>query len=392
MSTQPAPIGTSFAVYRQNVGDPPAYFEYNLMKEHFLRELKKRPDSRHRDITAINTQLVDILQRNGGNLRQKDLGAAADIADVNHLLQTYTVKYANPEFIGLELFPVMPTEQEGGVYLEYIRGPEFDVKRRPGGSGNDVSSSENHGYITKRVSYTVVSDSETGKVGKDRILTPNTPINEMFNLRERVDHAIAFRREVKIRDLITDSANYSSANYLDLTPGIRWDEPGGDPGQDILTALATIWRGEGSSRLVAWTSLEVWNKIRTSAALLRLLPLTHQGYVTAEQFLQIFGLDGLLVSETRYNTANIAETPSFARLWGKNFGLMRVSTSPQLRNASFGWTYRWMPGSLPMGVESNLWYDPRIGDFGSFFYKVAFKEQPVIVAKDTGYLWTNVIN
>jgi hypothetical protein len=230
-------------------------------------------------------------------------------------------------------------------------------------------------------------------VGRDAVISDDTPINAMFNLRETVDAKIALAREFTIRDILTDANNYATSNKKTLTAGLRWDDAGGDPVNDILTALQSIWMGQGSSRLVAWTSLEVWNVIRQSDKFLKLLSANNEGILSAEQFTNILGLDGLLVSEARENTANIAKTPVFSRLWGNFFGICRVSTTPQLKNASFGFTFRWTPKAIgPEGIETHLWFDPEEGAFGSFGYKVAMKEIQKVVAADTGYLFTTPIN
>ena len=381
--------GNSFACYRkENTAiKPPAYIKYNAARNGFYAEIEKAGAAQAAEIREWDNTFSKALDK----IRTKDLGSSFDIGDTSALLQDYSVRYAQEPFIGLELCPILPSVNEGGQYIEYIRGAEFNIGKKSRGNGNSTSSHTNDEYITVKKSYTVESDSETGYVGKDRVITTNTPINAMFNLRERVDMAIAFRREAMIRDLMCDPTNYNATNRKALTAGIRWDDPNGDPGDDLLTAIPKIWRGEGSSKLVAWTSIDVWNKLRQSSNLLKLAPMTHQGYITPEMFLEIFNLDGLLVSEARENTADITEANVHARMWGKFFGITRVTNTPQLENASFAWTYRWTPPALAQGMEVNLWFDPRKGDFGSFGYKVAVKEKAVVIANDTGFLFTGVI-
>jgi hypothetical protein len=77
---------------------------------------------------------------------------------------------------------------------------------------------------------------------------------------------------------------------------------------------------------------------------------------------------------------------------------MRVSTTPQLRNASFGYTFRWtgrgnvaVPGGFPGGVFSQMWYDQKEATIGAYYYKRAHYEDRIIVANDTGFLWETPI-
>jgi hypothetical protein len=393
-STQGSASATSFVYYRKSedgqlIGDPARYHEYNLFKKKFF-EMVRRGDAMPKAFKAYNEALREAAYRRkagGGELN------AVDIADTGRLMQNFTVKYAQAPYIGLELMPMVPSPQEGSTYIEYVRGPEFQASRQRGGRGTRTSTNEVDGYNFLRQTYMTEALDDKGIVGRDAVISDDTPINAMFNLRETVDAKIALAREFTIRDILTDANNYATSNKKTLTAGLRWDDAGGDPVNDILTALQSIWMGQGSSRLVAWTSLEVWNVIRQSDKFLKLLSANNEGILSAEQFTNILGLDGLLVSEARENTANIAKTPVFSRLWGNFFGICRVSTTPQLKNASFGFTFRWTPKAIgPEGIETHLWFDPEEGAFGSFGYKVAMKEIQKVVAADTGYLFTTPIN
>ncbi len=155
---------------------------------------------------------------------------------------------------------------------------------------------------------------------------------------------------------------------------------------------------------IAAMNTEVWNVLSSHPDMLQLLSLGDRGLVSPEQFTSFFGIDGLLVSDARINTAAKGQTASYSRLWGNFFVLARVSTTPQLRNASFGYTLRWMPQSIPgmisgtpgfmagQGVFAQQWYEPRKGDFGSLYYKRSHREAVKIVAAKTGYLITTPIN
>lgn len=380
--------GTSFAYYRPGL-KPPAYETYDALKSAFYDELEEAAEDPKHYLSQCNTEISKIAR----DVRTKD--ADASIIQPVPLLTNFSVKYANPEFIGLNLMPVLPSEQEGGQYVVYQRNAEFDVTRSPGGRGTRVTSIEADNFNYKKQNYMVESDSTQGWIGKDVVMSTSTPVNGMFDLRERVDYNMAFKRELRIRDVITNPANYGVNNQLTLTAGIQWDNSGGDPGSDILAARAKIWRGTGNTMLLSWCSIDVWNVIRQSPNMLKLLPLGHQGFVTPEQFCDIFGFDGLLVSEAWISTVNIAKmptAPAFARVWGNNFGITRVSRIPAQRNAAFGYTFRWMPGTIPSGMENNLWFAPQEGDFGSFGYKSALKETHQVTAADTAFLFVSPIS
>jgi hypothetical protein len=333
-----------------------------------------------------------IAEKQGGNIVQKDALSSNSVQPVT-LLQDFTVKYANAGFMALGLFPLRPTPTESGEYLEYLRGSEFNPQRSRGGGGTRSASNSIGNYRIKRNPYQVKADSEEQDLGKDLVLSQGTsPINAMFMLRERVDYQLALRRELAVIDMVTDTANYNSTNRRTLTAGYFWDEPDAAVHDQLLQAKAALWSGEGTTMTVAWCSLPVWNKLRTARSLSRVLSANHQGFLTPEEFCEIMQIDALMVSELRVNNANISEAADYNRAWGNHFGLMRVSMYSQREDASFGATYRWMPEGLQNGIEANLWFDPNTSDFGSFHYKAAFKETHIVVAKDTGYLFKNVLS
>src|SRR5262249_34206605 len=140
-----------------------------------------------------------------------------------------------------------------------------------------------------------------------------------------------------------------------------------------------LWEGTGSSQVVAAMNIDIWNVLSRNADLLALLSLTDKGLVKPSDFAEYFQLDGVLISESRKDTANIGQTASYARIWGNFFVMMRVSETPQLKNATFGYTPRWMAQGMNNGVMQQQWYDPKVGPFGSFYYKRAEFEDVIVV-------------
>lgn len=373
--------------------------KYDAAKDKFLHGLANPeaiPDTTVRE--ALKTGYSDafnrmVAEKSGGvSMVQKDALSANTIQPVT-LLQDFTVKYANAGFMGLALFPLRTSPTESGEYMEYLRGTEFNPQRKRAGRGTRQSANSIGNYRMQRNPYQTQSDAEEQDLGKDVVLAQGTsPINAMFMLRERVDYQLALRREMNVIDIVTDLNSYNAANRRTLTAGYHWDEPEAPIHDQLLKAKAALWSGEGSTMTVAWCSLPVWNALRTARSISRVLSANHQGFLTPEEFCEIMQIDALLVSELRVNNANVSEAADYTRAWGNNFGLMRVSAYSQLQDASFGATYRWMPNSLKDGIESNLWYNPVSSDFGSFHYKAALKETHVVVAKDTGYLFKNVLS
>lgn len=373
--------------------------EYDNAKRKFITALSnpdavKDPAAREALKSGYSNAFDKMVAASQGGvaIAQKDALSAASVQPVT-LLQDFTVKYANAGFMSLGLFPIRPTPTEAGTYLEHLRGTQFNPQRKRGGGGTRNAANAVSGPRVEKRPYTVVADSETLQIGKDLVLSEDTsPINAMFELREKVDYELALRREKQVIDIVTDVNSYASSNRRVLTPGYHWDEPDADVFNQLLKAKAALWSGSGTTMTVGWCSLPVWNALRNARSVSRVLSMTHQGFLTAEEFCEIMDIDALMVSELRENESNIAEAASYTRAWGNHFGIMRVSMFAQKNDASFGATMRWMPNGLKDGIESNLWYDPKSSAFGDFHYKASLKEVPIVVARDTGYLFKNVLS
>lgn len=330
--------------------------------------------------------------------REPDYAGVQGVPILNNL----SVKYANGELIGTELMPISPVDQISGQYFVYDKSDRLRAKKTRGrgrsGQANEVDSNR-----TKTPYATEPAELER-YLQLATILNADGSLMEMLDLIEDVNYDMSFDREILIKDTMTTPGNYPTDNKTTLLAGARWDDANGKPGRDIRNALAKMWRGSASTRVVAATSVEVWDVLSTHPDMLDLLALSDRGFVSPAQFVDFFGLDGILVSEARVDTSKLGQASVYSRLWGNNFVLARVSTTPQLRNASFGYTLRWVPQPKPgmisgipgfmagEGVFAMQWYDQRKGTFGSYHYKRSHFEQVKVVAADTGYLFTTPIN
>ena len=384
-----------FAAYRKGVaGPPPAYLKYTRLRDQFFAEVQDGKTALAKSMSSLNERFTKTFGGPNQGIRQKDFDPT-EISDSQRLLMNFSLQYGDADFIGPELCPAFRTETPSGTYLEYLRGDEYQAPTNErGGHGTRRDDPETADYKRIKRAFSCASDSTTSFAEKSDIISVNTPVNVMFELRERADKAHARKKEYLIKTLANNPANYNAALVNTLLPGARWSDPDGDPAADILAALPLLWKGNsGSSRLVMAMNLDVWTALKDSAAIRRRLGANFAGFITAEMFMELFNLDGLLVSEAREATSNQAQAQAFGRLWPKNAILARVSTTPQMKNASFMTRFRWVvpANKASDGLEVNMWFDPERGDYGSFGYKLADSEDYQILSKDTAYLFQSVI-
>lgn len=305
---------------------------------------------------------------------------------VDTLLATMSVMYANDEFIGERLMPGVPVSKRSDKYAVYpkrerLAFPDDEIGHRSSSNELDQSRTTDN-YSLKDYGFKNFLDMET-------VQNEDAPLNEMVDVVEAVNEGIAFKREKRILAIITTSGNYGGNTATATTNWNDTNAPaGGTVIADILAAVSALWTGHTPTRKVGFCSLTVWNTgIANNGTLRELFKYTANGLATTTQIAQFFGLDDILVSRAREDTANIGQTASYGRMIsGDIFGVLAVAKSPSLRSLHFGSTFRMADD--PFTTE---WPDPNIGKRGGLWARVAVSEDHKVVAGDAGYLITSLL-
>lgn len=300
------------------------------------------------------------------------------------MLATMSVMYANDEYIGERLMPPVPVAKRSDVYTVYpkrerLAFPDDAMSSR--GIPNEVEASRStDNFSVKDYGYLNFVDLET-------LQNQDAPLDEMVDLLEAILEGIAFRREKRILAIVGASGNYAgntAAATTDWTPA----NSGGSVIADINAARDSIWRGKSPTSLIAFCPLSVWNTgIVNNTALAEKMKYVKEGLPNPTQVAGWFGLDDLLVSRVREDTANDGQTASYARmLTGEVFGILAVANRPSTRSLHFGTTFR--SNGDPVTTQ---WTDPKVGKRGGIYAKVAVSEDHKVVAGDAGFLITSML-
>jgi hypothetical protein len=299
-------------------------------------------------------------------------------------LSNISLMYGNGAYIGEMLLPRVDVGDGNlsGIYYVHdkrsrLAYPDDELGAR--GSPNELNQAVSTAtYSCKWYGYKEYVDQMT-------ISAQDAPLNALADATQNLAEAIAFRRELRIATIMTTTGNYSG-NTVALAAGARWDVAGGDPIGAIQAARAAIWSGRGPGKLVGFTSLDVANVLTRHAAFLDIFKYNSSGLVPMSAVANWLGLDEIVVSEARKDTANPGQTASYSRIWPTNFfGIVRVATSPSIRNAAFGYTFHAGPPATAQ------WFDQTLGPKGGYYAKNAVCEDHRVVAGDAGYLLTTVI-
>jgi len=301
-------------------------------------------------------------------------------------LQSMSVQYANDEYIGDRLMPMVNAgPQPTGTYFIYdkrsrLAYPSDDLADR--GMANEIDDSRS------TASFACVDRGLSNSVSKRVVDAQDAPLNELIDLTEAINEGLALKREQRQATIFCTAGNYGG-NTGAIAAGNRWDSAGGgSPVKDIQTALKGLWQGRGPSKKVGFCSRDVWDVLARHQEILDLFKYngSSPGLATPAMLAGWFGLDTILVGDARQDTANSGQTVSYSRIWSDVFGVVRVAMRPTIRNASFA--YRFLVDGAPKATQ---WYDQRPGLDGRYYAKVAVSEDMKVVAADTGWLITTPI-
>lgn len=345
--------------------------------QRYMSKLQEKLDSNDPAVKALRDQM---------NAKFVAMRVNADIGPTavhqNSTLSNVSVQYANDEYIGDRLLPVVPVSKKSDVYYIYNKRDRLaypNPRLGPRGQANEISESRSTGsYLCEGYGYENYVDQET-------LSNQDAPLNEMIDLTEAIAEGLAFQRELRQATILCTAANFG-ANTAAVAAADRWNV-GGNPIPTIKTAIAALWQGRGPGSVWGYCSLDVYDALSMNPFILDLYKYggTSPGLATPDMIAKFFGLAGLLVGKARRDTANEGQTASYSRIWSDVFGVVRVAARPSLRNAAFGYTLRNNP------LRTITWFDQRCGVAGGYFGKTTESTDEIIVAADTGYLITTPI-
>ena len=322
---------------------------------------------------------ADAMKQANADLMRRAL--TPGVSHVDTTIQNMSVAYKNDDYIGERLMPVVPVPHKSDFFFTFDQRSSLgfpDDALGVRGSPNEITRARD------RASFTTHGYGHKDFVDNSELQNADAPLDDLADATGGILDALTFRRELRIATILTTAANYGG-NTTALGSSVRWDDADSKPISDIQSARAAMWTGGGPGKVVAFTSLAVWTAMQNHAQFQEVFKYTAGGILNPAQWANMFGIDELLIGAARKDTANEGQAASYTRIWGDVFGLVRVSTSPSRRNASFGYTFRFGQ------VDSTQVFDPMVGTKGGWWVKAAVDETHKVVAPLTGFLLTSVI-
>lgn len=300
-------------------------------------------------------------------------------------LDNLAIAYANEDYIGDQLIPLVPVKKKSDLY--WIRS-----RRDITGFPDDAMAGEGQ---AKRISKELSTDNYTAQdhglsdfVEQDSIDNQDEVLDEMGGSVELVSEGLAFNRELRQVTLLTTAGNYGGNT---AAVGTAWNTAGSNPIADVQTARSKLWQGRGPSRVKGFCSLDVYLVLSRHPMLLDLFKYgatqpDASGLITPSMIAAVFGLDELVIGKAWKDTANQGQTASYSRMWGNVFGIVRYMEGASRRNNA-GFAARFEYAKPRVIIE----FAARSGLKGGWHIQETNSDIDLVVGEPTGYLLTGVL-
>jgi hypothetical protein len=304
----------------------------------------------------------------------------------DRLLTNFSLDYKNPDYIWPLIAPMVSVKNRSDKYAIYSKGMNitaFNDDLAP----NAMSNEANFDYET--ATYAVMDRGLHGWVAQTEINNADTPLSPLMDMTDFLMNNIWLNTEIRVAAKVFATGSYASGYTETLAGNDQWNS--GNAAATILvdhmTAIETPWKRAN----VLIYGQDTWNYVRTDSKILDAVKgstryqTNNGGIATAEELLELFGVDMILVGRSRYNSAAKGQTVVKANIWGKHMAALYVDPSAGLRSMTFMKSF--------VSTMRNVYteFDRKRGTEGSTFVGVTHAADEKVVANDCGYLFYNAI-
>ena len=305
-------------------------------------------------------------------------------------LTAIAIAYANPAAFRIAdlVLPRVTVSSEKFKWMSYPLADAFQVPNAKVGrlgrvqqmefTGTEETDSVDDYGLDVPIPYSDIAEAEAQRAQKRSGYDPEK--HSVMMLEETIQNI----RELRVAQLIHNSATYSSARRLTLSGTDQLnDYSNSDPIGLIKNAMngTLIYRPNtlvisryGLSKLSSHP--KIVNAVRGGN--------TTDGIVTIQQLIDLFsgeGLRNIYVGEAQYNSAKMGQVPVLQQAWGKHMAFLHINpmATTQPGMITFGYT-----AQLGSKISGRI-VDEDIGLEGGVRVRNGEKVKELVVAQDTGY-------
>lgn len=203
----------------------------------------------------------------------------------------------------------------------------------------------------------------------------------------RITDIIKVNREIRVRDLVTNTANVPSAGVA-----VKWDDPGSDPFTDVDAAKEAIRQGIGLMANVMVINTAIKDVLKKHPKFLERIKYTGSGgALPEEELLRLlavcFGVGRMAVAGTILATSAEGQAITASDIWSDTVVLAHAEAGQDMMRPNFGRTFNWTAmGSVDTPVKT--WRDDdRVADIHAADQYVGEK----LTGASAGFLLTDAL-
>ncbi|MBT5305999.1 MAG: hypothetical protein HOL31_13085 [Candidatus Scalindua sp.] len=299
---------------------------------------------------------------------------------VDKPLSNLSIVLTNPAFKALELYPEFFVKNESDKYYVYKNREglsRLNVKRADGTESNTFD------FKPTTESY-ICQEQALHKILTDRKMNnADSPTRLRANAVRLIQSFIDLDHEFDVMDEVSSLAGLTGS-----TPAVKWNAGSGTINieGDLDTAKQSILDESGAVANKVLFNDQIKDVVKKDSTLRNLIRYTIQGdggqrlLVDGELPPVMFNLK-IVVAASRYNTAQLGQTPSISRIWDSRAIVGFVDPSPGEESRTLGLTFTVRGAGVGSGTVKTWRDNPKSGTV----YEISKIRVAKTVASGCGY-------
>lgn len=299
---------------------------------------------------------------------------------IDPVLTTAARGYRNEMLIYRELFPRVDCAERGGTLIEF--GDEdfriVDTRRSPGADMQRVQFG--HAGSPFAVAQHGLEGLLPVETAEEAQRVPG--IDMGMRTADGTLSLLELEREWDAAQVVANPANYLAANTMALAGNAQWsDTANSDPISNIVDAVEAVRASTGRRDVLVTLGPKVFAAARKHPKVLDQIKWHQKEIASQEDLAKVFDVPRVICGDAIYKDAAGVRRDVWGKIAAVTFSLVG-SMSRYLPSWGYGYTLTGTPA-----VEQTYYAERR----RSWVYPVLYEWVNVVVGKDAGFLYTNVV-
>lgn len=303
------------------------------------------------------------------------------------------IAYRNPKnsYIYDRVLPSVPVAAREFEWTQYTIEEGYNIPETFVGRTSRPNQVE---FTSNRRGDSVIDYALDSPVPQSDIDSAPKGYDPLARATMQVADYVMLDREKRCADLVFALNTYDASLRATLSGTDQWsDYTNSDPDADISEALDSMLIPADIMVIgqLAFSKLrrhpKLMNAIRGYTASNADASGNNRGKLNTQELAEFFGLEEVIVGQTRSNTAKKGQTGSYSRLWGKHCALLVRNPLADLKSGgvTFGMT-------AEFGRKKTMTIpDANIGGDGGLYVRVKESVKEVIASNLAGYFFQDCV-